>query len=190
MNASIDPREMIGAIYSPNGSITLIGNKIENFFNYSEDLHGFALTILSDISSKPNPSKLEKKILRGIEIFGLSQSTQNKDIRFIILISALETILLTKTDKDYLSLKLAEKSAFIIEEEGLDRLRIYKLVKGLYGKRSGLVHEGNRDIEVRDLDKLEDLIRTVIFHLILLSQTYSQMEEIEDLILKRKFQIE
>jgi hypothetical protein len=189
MNAQIDPRDMIGAIYSPNGSITFIGNKKENFFNYSEELYGLGRAILSDISSKSNPSNLERKILRGIEIFGISQTTQNNDIRFIMLISALETILLTNDDKDYLGLKLAEKSAFLIEDEGPKRLKIYKLVKGLYGKRSKLVHEGNRDIEMRDLELLEDLIRVVISRLIGLSQTYSQMNEIEDLILRRKFYI-
>lgn len=176
LNHSFDPRQIVGIIYHQNGSRTFIGFEKEYFTSYIDKLHKIFLNFLSEISCKKNPSKLEKKILRGIELYGISNLTKNHDIRFIMLTSALETLLLSKNDKDYLGLKLAEKSSYLIENDGEKQLNLFRLVKEMYGKRSGLIHEGNRKIEERDVDLLEDLVGMIIFRLLKLSSKYPQME--------------
>jgi hypothetical protein len=196
LNHSIDPRQTLGAIYHPNGSITFIGFEKMQFVSYIRKYHENALNKLSDISCKPNPSKLEQKILRGIELYGISNLTTNKDIRFIMLISALETLLLSQDDKDYLGLKLAEKTSYLLESDGEKQFELFRLVKSLYGKRSGLVHEGNRNIEERDVHLLEDIVHMIIFRLIELSPRCSQIKNsgkknsIDELILKIKYNLE
>jgi hypothetical protein len=162
---------------------------------YRDEYHGKYLRLLSQISQK-QPSKLEKKILQGIQVFWLSRLSYKTELRFIMLVSAFESLLLTKNDRDYLGRKLAEKTAFLLGESYDDRIKTYRMMKDYYGKRSDLVH--GRDVELTDTDELtlEGFFRGVTLKLLELSCNYDRMEQksaeneregVEDYINRLKF---
>ena len=156
------------------------------------------LDILSNITQKSYSTKLEKKILQSLQIYGLSRVTKQIEIRFLLMISAFESLLLTKNDRDYLGKKLSEKTAFLIEEKHNERLYLYKLMKDYYGKRSSLVHGGKNKIDKSDERTVNEIFEILIFKLLELSKKYDKMEQkysnrpeekegIEDLINEYKF---
>lgn len=200
MNWNLDVKRTIGAIYHPNGTIQFLSPQ-DHFVGYSHyrgDIFGKYLDIFSIITQKKNPTRLEKKILQAIHIFGLSRLTRKTEIRFLLLISAFESLLLTSNDRDYLGKKLSEKTAFLLEDNLDKRLKLYLLMKKYYGKRSSLVHGGKSKID-EEYERTANLIfESLIFKLLELTKQYDKMEQknpnksgdkdgVEDLINKLKF---
>jgi hypothetical protein len=193
----LDPKETVGAIFSDQGTVNFVGPfEGGGWTRYIHDFDRF-LTRLSEISQKKSPSKLERKIIRSLELYWLSQSTQKREIQFILLISTLESLLLTKEDRDYLGLKLAEKTAFLLEMEQDNRIEVYKEIKRFYNLRSELIHSGSRKIQDSELIRLNGFIKRILFKILDLSILYDQMETkskemeidgIEDTLLKMKFE--
>lgn len=197
LKQKIDPSEISGAIFSEDGRIFFISpfkgmewpryySKHEKFFDR-----------LCEISNKENPSKLELKILRALDIFWLSQLTPKKEVEFLLLISTLESLLLTAQDRDYLGLKLAEKTAFLLECDENLRIKTYKSMKKMYSLRSGLIHSGKRKIDNDNLVRLKSYVYRTLLKIIELSSRYYKMESkskdsdpdgIDDLILHLKFE--
>lgn len=135
--------------------------------------------ILTDIFTKKNPNEIERKIKKSLRIFGIQTSITNKQVRFVLLISSLESLLMTKGDKDYLGWKLAEKSAFIYDEK---KLKTYNYVKKCYNKRSQFIH-GNVKNEMLvtkyDILEVEGLVRGLIWKLIFnfLQKGYNRVQK-------------
>jgi len=75
------------------------------------------IPVLTDIFTKSNPNEIERKIKNAIRIFGIQTSVTNDNVRFVLLITCLESLLMTESDRDYLLWKLAEKVAFILNEK-------------------------------------------------------------------------
>lgn len=162
---------------------------------YRGDIFGEYMDILSEMTQRKN-SKLEKKILQAIQIFGLSKLSQKTEIRYLMIISSLESLLLTKNDRDYLGTKLAEKTAFLMEENPQKRLDLYKYVKKAYAKRSSLIHGSIVKITKNEESEVENLFIDLIYKLLILSREYEKMEQkshendkegIEDYINKLRF---
>ena len=197
MHIDLDVKNTIGAIYSlENRSVTYLEPfKRWGASKYKKEIFGRDMDILSKMTQK-KLSKLEKKILQAIRIFWLSRLSHKTEIRFLMLISAFESLLLTKNDRDYLGKKLSEKVVFLIEKDYKKRIKLYKDMKKYYRKRSRLVHEGNVKISKEDEMAVENIFRRVLFRLLELSKEYSKMEQkssekdkegIEDYINKLKF---
>jgi hypothetical protein len=195
----LDPKDTVGVIFSDHGTVTFIGPFEGGGYSIYDHYFDRFLTRLSEISMKKKPSKLETKIIRSLEIFWLSQSTQKREIQFILLISTLESLLLTKNDRDYLGLKVAEKTAFLLETTQENRIILYKALKKFYRLRSELIHSGSRKIQESEFIQLKNLVYRTLLKMLDLSIYYTQMEEqseeskeikidgIEDILLKLKF---
>ena len=199
LDFDLNPRDCAGSIKSSDITTAYFLEPQRKVFGWSRyhskylDEH---LERLSKISIAKNPSRLQKKILQALQIYGLSRFSQKTEIRFIFLISALESLLLTENDKDYLGKKISEKTAFLLGNDYEKRLQIYKQMKSFYGKRSGLVHSGKTEISDSEVRTLDDIFRATSFKLLELSMSYSKMEQrtrdneqegIEDFINKLKF---
>lgn len=199
LDFDIDVRDCAGIIHSETIPITFFlepHNDIFGWYKYNPKYLSEDLKLLTNLSITKKPSKLLKKVLSSIQIYGLSRLTHKLANRFIFLISSFECLLLTKNDKDYLGKKLAEKTSFLIENEYERRINIYKRMKKFYGKRSDLIHNGEIDISEKDIKVLESLFRTLVFRILALSNTYEKMEQksnerdkqgLEDYINKLKF---
>ncbi len=196
LQQKIDPSEILGVIFSEDGRIFFIspfkGMEWSRYYPKQEKF----LDRLSEISTKENPSQLELKVLRALDMFWLSQLTPKKEVEFLLLISTQESLLLTGQDRDYLGLKLAEKTAFLLESDENLRIKTDKSMKKMYSLRSGLIHSGKRKIDNNDLVQLKSYVYRTLLKIIDLSSKYYKMERktkdsdsegIDDLILHLKF---
>lgn len=176
----LDVRDCAGIIRSPDVSTVFYlepHKEIHGWSRYSADIFSKYLKTLSNISLNKKPNRLQQKILQAIQIFGLSRLSHKSEIRLLLLISSFESLLLTENDRDYLGQKLSEKTSFLLENEYKKRLKLYKLMKELYGKRSGLVHRGKSEISDIEVKTLEHLFRNVTIKILDLSKDYTKMEQ-------------
>ncbi len=108
----MDPRDCPGLIRSPDIQTTAYlspQKEIIGWSKYRPDIYKDYLDLLSSISIKSKPNKISKKILQALRVYGLSRLSYKPEIRFLLLISSFEALLLTKNDRDYLGKKLSEK---------------------------------------------------------------------------------
>jgi hypothetical protein len=107
-------------------------------------------------------TELEEKIINAVRLIGVSTSVPYEEIRFVILCSALEAMLLTNNDRDYLGWKLSERAAFLLSgPEG--RAEISEAVSRLYNKRSRFVHQDkNENITGAEYTELADLVYQIL----------------------------
>lgn len=199
LDFDIDPRDSVGIVKSPDISKGFFLRPHRNFIGWSRLRSPEAeerLRKLSRMSLEVSPSRLEQKVLQAVQIYGLARLSRRPQIRFIFLIASLESLLLSKHDRDYLGKKLAEKAAFLLENEYEKRLDLYKFMKKSYRRRSTLVHEGDLRIEPKDLLTIQHVFRQLAFKLIELSASYEKMEQkshaedkegVEDYIHQLKF---
>lgn len=176
---NLDVRDTIGAIYSSNKNVWFLGTgfKSVEWAKYRADIFGKYMDLFSTISQKGKPTRLEEKIIQAIQVFWLSRLSNRTEIRFLILISAFESLLLTQNDRDYLGLKLAEKTTFLLEKEADKRIKLFKLIKKYYTKRSDLVHKGVNRITDADDRTAENIFKNLVFKMLDLTTSYKKMEQ-------------
>jgi hypothetical protein len=149
--------------------------------NYSKrDEERYA--ILTDIFTKTNPNEIEKKIRNAVRIFGIQTSVINVQVRFVLLITCLESLLMTGSDKDYLRWKLAEKSALILG--GKRKWMINDFIKKAYDKRSAFVHGSTKKRSLateNDIHNAQDLVINLVWKLVFefLKNGYTSIQKIE-----------
>lgn len=179
MNIDLDPKETLGIIQSPDGIIYFLGSskKPLSFSRYVPEIYDEKLKLISEITIKSSRSKLEKKILQGIQIFGLSRLAHKFEIRFLMVISSCESLLLSSNDRDYLGLRLSEKTAYLLETDGGKRFNLFKLIKNFYNKRSDFIHSGTNKIKIEDVRNLDDIFEALVFELLELTAKYEKMEQ-------------
>lgn len=69
---------------------------------------------INTIINKEGKNELENRIINVIDLFILIEKDTPLYVRFMICIISLETLLISKSDKDYLGWKLSEKISFIL----------------------------------------------------------------------------
>jgi hypothetical protein len=159
------------------------------------DVFDQMVTDITNMRINKHTSEIEKGVLNAIDIFGLSDSATALEIRFLVCVTALEGLLLSKDDKDYLGWKLSEKVAFLVgdtrewiatfyniplkdrvttltddyinQERVSARKALYRCMKKLYSKRSGFTH-GNleSDKEKRITINDYDMISSILIEII------------------------
>ena len=67
---------------------------------------------LSSVVTYQNNNELGKKLWNALRLLGIATSINYFDVKFTLLASALEALVMTKSDKDNISYKLAERIAF------------------------------------------------------------------------------
>lgn len=137
------------------------------------------IAILTDIFTKTNLNEIERKIRNTVRIFGIQTAITNDQVRFVLLITCLESLLMTGRDKDYILWKLAEKSAFIL---GRDKRGINNYIKEAYGKRSAFVHGSTKEevlVTENDITKAQELVINLVWKLVFdfLENGYSNIKK-------------
>lgn len=213
MGYDLDVRKTLGIIYYSDNPVGYLFPlmymeerrhpiKFSGWINhpgYNEEIMSKPLNALLIITQKSNLTELEKRIIRAIRLYGASRSSYKLEIRFLVLISACESLLLSEKEKDYIAWKLSEKTAFLIKEDGVDRLSLYERMKKLYNKRSKIVHEGNIGITYENVKDLESIFLQLVIKMLELSNKYTHMSQnsgnpkdndgVEDYINQLKFNI-
>ena len=194
----LDVAASIGAIYHPNGRIEFLRPFKPIGITSFPNVYMSQLQILSEITTKQNPTKLEKKIIQALQIYNLSKISKKTEIRFLLTIAAFESLLLTNNDRDYLGKKLSEKTAFLLADTYENRIELYRLMKKYYELRSTVIHGGSTVIEKFDERTVKEIFEDLIFKIIELTKKYDKMEQkdytkpndkegLEDLINQKKF---
>jgi hypothetical protein len=139
---------------------------------------------LSDILTKPK-CEIDRKIKNTLIIFGIQTSVTNEQVRFVLLTTCLESLLMAKSDRDYLRWKLAEKTAFLSK----NRIMVNTYVKSVYDKRSSFIHGSPSEIITEeDVNTIQGAVILVLRKLIELKESgFKTMEDIRELIEKLKF---
>ncbi len=124
---------------------------------------------------KRSYSQIEKKVLLFAKLFFLANQTDSLEIKLIVLISALETLLLADQDQYYIGEKTAEKTALLLGKTYNDRIKIYKFVKSQYTERSNFIHKGEYNIKGQHIQVLERFSQEVFFKMLDYSKRYSNI---------------
>ena len=156
--------------------------------------------ILTNIFVNPNPNEIELKIRNALRIYRLQQPVADDPIKFLLLVTCFESLLMTKSDRDYILWRLAEKVTFILAEtiKDVSMQEINSFIKEAYTKRSAFVHGNtntNETITYSDTTRLDvffyELVWTIINNF--LKKGYTQIQKakdrksIDDYIERKKF---
>jgi len=151
---------------------------------YIEEFNPFITILNGEISGN---NDLSRRFLTTISLMGLRSLNISLPLKLLLSVSALEALLLSPEDKDYLGLKLREKIALLIggsknwiaiflNIDQIDNLSsdlmkanlvqarkgLAEKVKDLYDKRSGISHGGEVEVTEEDSDFSVLLVRLVI----------------------------
>jgi 6-pyruvoyl-tetrahydropterin synthase len=149
--------------------------------NYDK-LFGKSIKIISKIFSKEEPNDIEKRVKNVVRIFGTQTSITDRQVRFLLLMSCLEGLLMSQYDRDYVLWRLAEKTAFFL---GGDRRQTNDYIKNAYRKRSVFIHGSSKKtnpITEDDISKAEQIVGDVVWKLIIefLNRGYTQIARNRD----------
>jgi len=182
MGVDLDPTKIICIIQSLDVNICSapVPKEPLRTHRYIPEDCGDALKLISDISTESNPSNLKQKILQAIQIFALSRLAHKFEIRFIMVVTSCESLLLSPIDRDYLSLKLSEKTAYLLKTEGEERFELFNRMKIYYGKRSDFIHGKRNKIKMEDTQYIDHIFKSLVFKLLELSAKYKQMDKNDD----------
>jgi len=198
MGYDLDVRDACGLIYSDIGRIHYLMPKSQprGWAKYLDKVHKNYFDLLTKITHKAKRNTIKDKIIQSIKLYWLSRMSEKIETRFLLTISSLESLLLTKNDRDYIGMKLSEKTAFLLEDDINKRIALYKRMKKYYQKRSNLIHSGKSDINNTDERTVKSIYDALVFKLLEIGKKYRKMEQkshsrdqegIEDYINKMKF---
>lgn len=139
---------------------------------------------LTEILTNPK-SEVDRRIRNALTTFEIQTSVPDQNVKFVLLVTCLESLLMGKSDRDYLGSKLSEKSAFLFPTE---REAMYNRVKKAYAKRSAFVHGSEKTITQIDLNEMQALVVSILRRLIELEEEgYDNIEKVEAFIKGLKF---
>ncbi len=124
---------------------------------------------LSDVDSilckkESSRSDIEKRLLNAIRWIGAGIHEDLFCDKFLNYAIALECLLLKKSDSKSKTESLAERCAFLLDnDDPYHRYTIYKNVQLLYGIRSDIVHEGRTNIDEESVKLFEEIAMSVFF---------------------------
>ena len=91
---------------------------------------------------KKKTTIIERTVINSLKIYGLHINISTVELKFILVMIALEDLLLNENDLNYLGKKLAEKVAFLYEKHSAERKKeIFREMKKMYSKRSSFAHQ-------------------------------------------------
>lgn len=103
----------------------------------------------------------DKSLQLAFDSFELSYETHSAALNFLSLMVAMEVMF--NRGKDELRYTISRNAAVLLGKDKDDSERIFKEVRGLYDKRSKLVHEGSaNEISSRDVLVLSHYVREAI----------------------------
>lgn len=139
---------------------------ISEIEEYIQTINGFLLNETDD--------EMARRCLSAIDTYGFIQSDTPLELKFLLSVIGIESLLLGKEDKDFLGWKLREKVAFLLGDSPVwfriflnketptqmecdknriaARANLAKRITEMYEKRSALVHRYEGDKELTEDD--------------------------------------
>lgn len=143
---------------------------------------------LWELIDKKNPTKLEKRISTAVEWLGRSLFERTIQAAFIEASVAIESIF-THQEKTIITpsilSQISESVALLLGSTLEQRIDIEKEIKKLYGLRSGIVHAGDKDVDLKEYEIFINYVRGVIQKL-LTDTDFGQCKNVEEMYSKLK----
>lgn len=127
-------------------------HKFRNSVLYLDSREG-EIKILNEVFLKDKKSDIDNRIVTSLKLYGLQTTVTPVEIKFVLIMNALEGLLLSKTDTNYLGKRLSEKVAFLIGKDKDERLQTYFTMKEMYDKRSNFTHQKQK---MKEKDKITE----------------------------------
>ena len=161
----VDMRYKIREVRQEGGMEGMAGLPFIGGANYGKFVEK-EIPILTDIFVKSNPNEIERKIRNAVRIFGIQTSVKNQQVRFVLLVTCLESLLMTESDRDYILWKLAEKVAFILDG---NKRELNDYIKKAYDKRSAFIHGSKSEdglVMENDIFSIEGVVSNLVWKMI------------------------
>ena len=144
--------------------------KLDGFIRYVSASEDFT-TRLGEVMLKERSNDLETRLRNAVRLYGMAIEATRPEIRFSLLTNALEGLLMTESDKESVTTRLAEKMALILESAREPRLTLFKRVKELYGLRSDFVHQSKdyKGITTEQVRELNEIFTSTLHRLLQLA---------------------
>ena len=181
----VDASHRIPIRRSNNTPITIIGNPRGDI-----ELHRMILSkfdekywkLLNNLILKSNTNNMERKLIGSIHWLAEATKQDTNNAKFAKVSFALETLLGGEAEDEDLKVRgitamLAERAAFIAGRNNDDRLSIDKDIRKYYGKRSNIVHGGEGEVILEDIDGFGELVRRLALAML------EKLDEIGDKII-------
>ncbi len=129
-------------------------------------------------------SKMEVRIITAVEWIGKALVDKDQSKAFVQLIFAIEALLQYRPQDPIfpgIGHQIAESLAFILEEIPEKRMKVFKLFKELYNKRSAIAHGGTSDITMKELRQALYLGRIAVLRL-LNAPEFEKLQTIDSLM--------
>lgn len=191
MLGDFDASRQIPVRINSRDYITLLGgpgiynNKLRE--NILTKLTPKQLELIKKLINNSNRSNMEKKLFDSIHWLAEATKTDTDNAKFAKISFALETLIAGEPEDEELKVRgitamLAERAAFIAGRKLDDRLAIDKDIRTYYGKRSKIVHGGEGDVSLDDIDKFGQLVRRLALALLeKLDELGDEIGEVEKL---------
>lgn len=143
--------------------------------------------LVNKIVLKTHYTDMERKMLDSIHWLAESTKPDTNNSKFAKISFALETLIGGEPKDEDLKVRgitamLAERAAFTAGRELDDRLAIDKGIRKYYGMRSNIVHGGEGDVSLDDIDEFGQLVRRVSLSLLeRLDELGNQIGDVEKL---------
>ncbi|MFW2504583.1 hypothetical protein [Clostridium diolis] len=184
---SVSSSNMTSASTQKSGSHKIHLDKNIHFFDHVNGNHK-----IWEIARKINKSDIEKRLLIAVEWIGKGVNDLDDAKAFVQFIFAIEGLLKQNEGgiiNASISSQISEFAAFLIGYTLEERIKIEKLCKNLYTKRSAIAHGGSQSITKEDLENALDLSKKLVIK-ILTSPEFScinSINEIAEWIKKKRY---
>jgi hypothetical protein len=126
--------------FDPETKFFISSHKDRNCVLYLEPLDS-EIKILNGLFLTETKTDIDNRIVTSLKIYGLQTTVTPIEIKFVLIVNALEGLLLSENDMNYLGKRLSEKVAFLVGKDKQDRIDVYKKMKETYNKRSNFTHQ-------------------------------------------------
>jgi len=184
--------------------VTLIGSGIaqielrKNILSKLEKLQWELIDKLI-LKAEHSRSKMENKLLDGIHWLAESTKLDTSNSKFAKISFALETMIGGEPSDEDLKVRgitamLAERAAFIAGKDLEDRKTIDKDIRRYYGTRSNIVHGGEGEVSLDDIDNFGGLVRRIALALLPkldeLGDKISDVEKLESWVKVQRYTLQ
>lgn len=145
------------------------------------------LELIEKLIKNSNRSNMEKKLFDSIHWLAEATKPDTNNAKFAKIGFALETLLGGEPIDEDLKVRgitamLAERAAFIAGRDKDDRLAIDKDIRTYYGLRSDIVHGGEGEVSLEDIDNFGELVRRAALALLeKLDELGNEIREVNEL---------
>lgn len=144
-------------------------------FGRLTELPGFGR--ISKMLESNNQSELEDRILRAIQWAGRAFVDSRREESFLLMAIALESLLLSQKDEN-IGYRIALRCAHLIGIPDLAaRKSLVKDIRGLYSRRSIIVHSGHVEVSDAEIALLHHYLRAALFVVIDKEPFFSMRDE-------------